>query len=415
MKVLHVNTFDDGGAARAAIRLHEGLRKFGVESDFICVKPRPGSHVATSPLSNAQVLAAIAKRHAAMRAVALQKTPSNRVIHSLGVFQSGLGAWIRSSDYDVINLHWICAEALSIREISELGKPVAWTMHDMWTFTGAEHYDDLDYPGRWKSGYSRDNRPASYSGPDIDRFVWRRKERLWAGKRFQLVAPSNWLAGCARESALMGNQPCEVIHNPIDTSEFRPVDKLEARRILGLPLDRKLILFGALDATSDLRKGYDLLVAALQHLERDFGIGEGVEVAVFGGGRTGNIPGVGLKCHFLGSFQDDISLRVVYSAADIFVAPSRQDNLPNTVVEASACGLPTAAFDIGGMSDIVREGVTGALARPFDSRGLAEKIYRILQSPPSRDAVLEEAVRKFSLDSTIPAYASLYEKMLEWR
>lgn len=412
MKVLHVNAFDaGGGAARAAMRLHEGLRRHGVDSQFVTVKPGSGEDGVFTPLGKRQILSAFAKRHAAQMIASLQKTPTNQLIHSLGLFPSGLGRWINASDIDVVNLHWVCAEALSLGEIAQIKKPIVWTMHDMWSFMGAEHYDDLEHPGRWKAPYTAASRPASYRGLDIDRFVWTRKARLWAGKTFNLVSPSNWLANCARDSALMGNQPCVVIHNPLDTASFGPVDRSQARRMLGLPSDKKLILFGAFGATSDLRKGYDLLIATLREFERLHG-GTNTEVMVFGGQKTGEIPGLGIKSHFRGTFHDDLSLRVVYSAADVFVAPSRQDNLPNTVVEAGACGLPTAAFDIGGMSDIVADGVTGRLAPPFDTAALASGIHRLLETPIARETVRAAAQSKFSLDATVPGYVSLYERVL---
>jgi len=412
MKILHVNTFSSGGAARAAIRLHEGLQRFGVESHFLTVKPEPGDDSVSTPLRKWQIAAAYAKRHLAAQIISLQKTPTSGVIRSLGQFPSGLGGWIERSDFDIVNLHWICAEAMSIHEVGRIRQPVVWTMHDMWPFVGAEHYDDLDHPGRWKSSYTAANRPPTYRGPDIDRYVWNRKARLWADKKFQLVSPSRWLARCARESSLMRSQLCEVIHNPIDTAVFRPVDRAEARQMLGLPANKKFILFGALDAMSDQRKGFDLLVAALHHLERDCGVGRDTEVVVFGGRKTGELSGVGLRSHFLGTFRDDLSLRIIYSAADVFVAPSRQDNLPNTVVEAGACGLPTAAFDIGGMSDIVVEEATGTLAKPFEARALASAIHRLLLSPIAPETVRAATQAKFSLDATVPRYVSLYHNML---
>lgn len=409
MKILHVSTFDSGGgAARAAMRLHDGLLRHGVDSHFITVKPTSLQDAAATPLEQRQIVASLVKRHAAAKIASMQKSPTNNVIHSLGQFSSGLGKWISASDCDIVNLHWICAEALSVQEIARIGKPIVWTMHDMWPFMGAEHYDDLDHPKRWKAPYTKANRPSNYSGPDIDRYIMRRKTKLWAGKKFNLVSPSNWLADCARESAIFGSQPCAVIHNPLNTDAFAPVDKAEARRMLGLPLDKKLILFGALGATTDLRKGYDLLVSALQQLEHNFAVGQNIEVIVFGERRTGKIPGITLKSHFLGTFQDDLSLRVIYSAADIFVAPSRQDNLPNSVIESGACGIPTVAFNIGGMSDIVVDGETGILAQPFDTYDLAAGIHRLLDVPIARQTVRAATHAKFSLEATIPAYLSHY-------
>lgn len=412
MKVLHVNAFDGGGgAARAAMRLHQGLCAQGVDSLFASVKKGIGGPGVVSPLGTGRQVLALAKRQVAWRIAQLQKTPNNPIIHSLGLFSSGLGAWINSSDVDIVNLHWVCAETLSLGEIARIEKPIVWTMHDMWPFMGAEHYDDIEHPGRWKRPYTAANRPPGASGPDLDLKVWARKARLWSGKTFNLVAPSTWLAHCALESNLMGHQPCEVIHNPLDTAAFARIDRNVARELLGLPQNRKLILFGALGATSDRRKGYDLLVEALRFFERNHEAG-GVELVVFGGPNSGGIPSVGLPCHFLGTFADEISLRLVYSAADIFVAPSRQDNLPNTVVEASACGVPTAAFDIGGMSDIVTDSETGVLVAPFDANALAAGMARLLRAPIPHAVVRSHAEKKFARAATLPAYLALYQRLV---
>ena len=413
LKILHVSTLDaGGGAARAAMRLHEGLRSHGIDSHFLTIKPRSGVEAVSSPLNKRQTLAALAKRHAAAQIASLQKTPTNSVIHSLGLFASGLGRWINASDFDVVNLHWICAEALSIGEIAQIEKPIVWTLHDMWPFMGAEHYDDFAHPGRWKQRYTATSRPSGNRGPDIDRYVWALKKRRWQGKSFHLVAPSTWLAGCARQSALMGHQPCAVIHNPLDTASFAPVNRGQARRLLGLPEDQKLVLFGALSATSDQRKGYDLLVAALRDLQRIRGTAD-TEVLILGGPRTGTIDGISMRSHFLGTLHDDLSLRLVYSAADVFIAPSRQDNLPNTVVEAAACGVPTAAFDIGGMSDIVTTGETGILVPPFDTLALAQGVHNLLEKPIAPNKVQADAIAKFSMQATVPRYLSLYSGLLK--
>ena len=176
---------------RAVVQLGPrcGCTRVGVESLFVTIKPVTHEQGVFTPLSKFQQLAALAKRQTAIRISALQKTPTNQVIHSLGLFPTGLARWINASDFDIVNLHWVCAEALSIGEIARIKKPIVWTMHDMWSFMGAEHYDDLEHPGRWKAPYTVTNRPPNYSGPDLDARVWARKASAWAGKAFNLVAP----------------------------------------------------------------------------------------------------------------------------------------------------------------------------------------------------------------------------------
>ncbi len=420
MKILHVSVSTDGGAGRAALRLHDGLRCRGSDSHFTAMHPYIGENVVLRPLSRQQRFAQYTKLVASKLITLLQRTPTNQVIHSPGLFPSGLGRWINASDFDIVNLHWVGWNMLSVKEIGRIDKPIVWTMHDMWPFMGAEHYDDLEHPGRWKMPYTAANRPPTYRGMDIDRYTWARKARYWNDKRFYLVAPSRWLAQCAKDSALMGEMPCNVIPNPLDTAAFAPVDKDTARQLLGLPANKKLLLFGAIDGPTDQRKGYDLLLSALKDLECEHGAGQDAELLVFGGTRVGTIragdnePGLAshFTSHFLGTLHDQLMLRLVYSAADVLIAPSRQDNLPNMVVEAMACGTPVAAFDIGGMPDLIAEGRTGTLAPPFDCAALAGGIHRLLTAPPERTKVREAIVAKVGHEATIPAYLSLYEHIL---
>ena len=413
LKVLHVSTFDvGGGAAKAAVRLHLGLLDQNIESHLLTVESSSNQPSVSSPLGKLQFVVARTTRHIAWRLASLQKTPNNQVVHSLGMFPSGLGRWINNSELDLVNLHWVGSEALSIREIAQINKPIVWTMHDMWPFMGAEHYDDLDYPNRWEEEYTTANRPPAYRGPDLDRWVWNRKKKLWGEKRMHLVSPSSWLAQCAQKSALMGHQPVSVIANPLDCDSYRPLEQSAARELLGLPENKKLILFGAFGAESDSRKGFDLLVSALKRFEESGRNNHEVELMIFGNHEEQEIEGVAARCHYLGELSDDISLRCVYSAADVFVAPSRQDNLPNTIVEAGACGLPVVAFNIGGIPDIVKAGKTGQLAEPFNTNELANLIHQLLDAPIPREVVRATTISSFSLEATIPQYVSLYEDVL---
>jgi glycosyltransferase involved in cell wall biosynthesis len=354
------------------------------------------------------------KRSLSDRLLARQRTPTNPVIHSLNWFPTGLGDWINRSEFDVVNLHWLGAEMLSVEEIGLIRKPVCWTMHDMWPFSGAEHYDDIQYPGRYRHEYTRHNRPPRYSGPDLDAWVWRRKRRAWAERSFHLVSPSCWLAGCAAESALMARQPCCVIPNCVDTDIFKPIDRRLARGILNLDPDRRYVLFGATASTSDLRKGFHLLQPALCSLARQPGIGANTELLVFGAPTPERQPDLGLPVHYLGTFHDDMSLAVLYSAADVFAAPSMQDNLPNTLVESLACGTPCVAFSVGGMPDLVEPGITGYLAEPGNPESFMRQLLAALQQRPlGREAARNKALRTYSSILTANRYKHLYESAFQ--
>lgn len=410
IRVLHVSTgFTGGGAARAAHRVHRALRSIGVESQMLVFDPGAEEQHILRLASRRQRMMQRIKKACDSRLQSLQRTPSNPVLHSLNWFSSGVVPWINASNCDVVNLHWISGTALSIEDIGRIEKPLCWTMHDMWPFSGAEHYDDLHSPGRYKQAYASVNRPRGYSGPDLDAWVWRRKRKAWSDKRFQLVSPSHWLAGCAKESALFSQQSCAVIPNCVDTDIFKPLDRALARQAFNLERDKHYVLFGAMNSVNDKRKGFQALQQALHRLSLEPGVAGKVELLVFGSQAPQSPPDFGLPVHYLGTLHDDVSLALLYNAADVFVAPSLQDNLPNTLVESQACGTPCVAFDIGGMPDLVDHGVTGYLARPDNAEDLAKQIFNALfsQNLP-RENMRQKAMRTYSEAVVASQYENLY-------
>ena len=250
---------------------------------------------------------------------------------------------------------------ISIEQIGKINKPIIWTLHDMWPFCGAEHYT-LNF--RWRDSYSYANKPSNESRFDLNRLVWQRKINSWHFNP-TIIAPSKWMASCAEQSILFSNKNIYTIPNCIDTSFWSPIPKSEAKSILGIENDKKLILFGAFGGHLDPRKGFDLLVAALGRISQLENIDQ-LRLMTFGSTKHTIISELGIQFKSLGHLSDDISLKVAYSAADVFVVPSRMDNLPNTVIEAQSCGTPVVAFDVGGLPDIIVHNQTGYLAKAFD-------------------------------------------------
>lgn len=415
LKVLHVNAADlDGGAARAAFRINLALRKQGVDSRMLVLHRREAHAAVLQPQSSRTRVLQKVKAVLAHRLTQSQRT-SNPVLHSLNYFSSGLADWINRSDADIVNLHWLGGEMISIEEIGRIKKPICWTMHDMWPFSGAEHYDDLQSPERYQHGYHATSRPTEYSGVDLDAWVWRRKRKAWSGKTFHLISPSRWLADCAGKSALFAHQPRTVIPNCIDLGRFYPIDRRQARAILGLREDRRYILFGAMSSTSDQRKGFHLLQPALKRLAEQPEIAADTELLVFGASTPLTPPEFGLPAHYMGHLYDEVSLALLYSAADVFAAPSMQDNLPNTLVESLACGTPCVAFNLGGMPDLIIHQSTGYLAPAYDSIQFAEGLVHILQQPRDtiRTSCRTHAESNYSENTVATRYLALYCKILE--
>ena len=344
----------------------------------------------------------------------LQKS-KEKAFHSTALLSSGLVDELNRSDADVFNLHWINSEFLSISDIARLRKPLVWTLHDMWAFSGAEHYGPDDKDARWRVGYHADNRLPGYAGLDIDRWVWCRKLKAWQ-RPIHIVTPSRWLAACAKASVIMRDWPVTVIPNPLDTRQYQPWPKALACQLLGLPADANLVVFGAIGGAQDLRKGWDLLLPALESLAAQR---VEIECVIFGQSAPSKPPSVGLPLHWMGHLHDDATLALLYSAADVVVVPSRQENLPQSGTEAHACGCPVVAFDCTGLSDVVVHGDTGYLANPYDIEDLANGIRWVLESADRRAhlaaAARARALRLWAPEVVVPQYLNVYQKAAEAR
>jgi glycosyltransferase involved in cell wall biosynthesis len=313
---------------------------------------------------------------------------------------------------DLIHLHWIVEGFVQIEALRSIRCPVVWTFHDSWPFTGGCHL-----PGSCRN-YQESCGCCPVLGStrmrDLSKRVWARKRKAWSGLNLTCVAPSRWLADCASASSLLEGHRVEVIPNGIDVSVYRPGDRLAARAALGLPTDRRLIVFGANHALSDLNKGFDLLQAALAGLSP--GERAESELVLFGEDADSQVPDCGMLVRNLGVLREEKSIVQLYQAADLFAVPSRQENLPNMVMEAMACGTPCVAFAVGGLPDLIRHGVEGYLATPGDSADLGRGIAWVLEDSVRRESLAARArdkiVGEFSLGGTVSRYLQLYRDLL---
>ena len=412
MRVLHLSYSDlAGGAARAAYRIHRALIGSGIDSRMLVrekISTDPTVSQATEGLGGS---GRILQRRLSNLLLRLQRSPDH-TLRSLNLFRSNMPRQLDLQSADIINLHWVGLETMSVAEIGRISKPVVWTLHDMWAFCGSEHYARDAPDARHREGYRADNRVGGASGIDLDRWTWNRKRRAWR-RPYHVVCPSRWLAGCTRGSALMSTWPVDVIPNPIDCSLYAPQERRRARVELGLPPHAKVLLFGAAGGVADPRKGFRHLLAALQQFHSQER--ERTVLALFGGHMESAEPPAGFRVQEFGHIDDERKMAMLYGAADAFVAPSEMDNLPNTVVEALACGTPVVGFDVGGMPDMVTSGREGHLCRPFDASELAAGIRAILDHPSPqslRDAARSRALQMFGEQRIALKYQELYERVL---
>jgi glycosyltransferase involved in cell wall biosynthesis len=397
-----------GGADRAAYRLYRALRSQVGQTRMTVSHKKSDDWTVTGPSTLSQKAKHFMRPKIGGRIMALQRTP-NLNMHSTNILPSNRAAIINRSDTDIVNLHWVGGETMSIEDLGKIRKPVVWTFHDMWALCGAEHFAEDGADARWRTGYYVHNRLAGSSGLDIDRYTWNRKRRAWTSP-VQIVTPSRWLAECVTHSALMTGWPVAVIPNVLDTDVFKPLDRHYSRHVLNLPSDKQIVLFGALGGVHDFRKGYDLLLDAMKFLSARR---SDILCVVFGQGEPEHAPAIPFPVKWMGHIGDDTTLALVYNAADVMVTPSRQENLPQSATEAHACGCPVVAFNCTGLPEVVEHLVTGYLAQAYEAEDLARGIAWVLDNKPRRTglgmAARDRAERLWSARSVVPAYLDVYE------
>lgn len=417
LRVIQVSTDDiTGGAARCAFRLHRGLVGEGVQSRML-VRRKKGH----DPLVDVFAPDADPIRRAARK---FRRRRLGRAIAAYGAtrppgyegFNTDRTEWgsepaAQLTEFDVLNLHWVSRfiDARGFLNAIPPDVPIVWTLHDMNLFTGGCHYDDGC--GAFRDQCGRCPQLGSEDENDLSHQVWSRKEELFGGDlegRMHIVTPSRWMATEAAGSSLLGDRfPISVIPYGLDTDAFAPRDRGEARHVLGVPPDAVVVLFVA-QMVGNRRKGFGHLVDALGELSDV----DNLFLLSIG---SGNPPADGFQGRHLSFTSEDRMLSLVYSAADLFVLPSVQDNLPATVLESIACGTPVVAFDAGGVGDMVREGRTGFLAPVGDVAALAQALRRALSDRDAlsalRDSCREVAVTEYPLSLQAARYTALYEEL----
>ena len=407
-KPLLVVTQDTGGASVAALRLLDALRANTVNATMLTYYKQTKHPHVKSALARISGIEKLWLRTVIRRA--MNQSEAYRVQHhamwSSNRLANPFHNILNRSDANLLHLHWVGTGLLPLAAFPKLNKPIIWTLHDMWAFTGGCHYSQgcNRYQTHCQNCPLLDN-PHEH---DTSYHVFEDKLKHWRDVPMTIITPSHWLADCARNSVILQNKTIEVIPNPIDTTEFYPFDKTCARKLMKLPADKKLILFGAgyIHAPG---KGFSALQAALAKLNP-----ETTELVLFGGGDV-DASAFPVRVHQKG-VVDDLRLLLLYNAADVLVLPSREDNLPNTVMEALACGTPCVAFNIGGMPDMIDHQQNGYLAQPFAVDDLAHGIEWVLSEADAAALshyAREKVLSRFSMDVVAKQYIAVYERVLE--
>jgi glycosyltransferase involved in cell wall biosynthesis len=404
-KTLHLTTYDEfGGAARAAQRIYQSLKTQPLRCEMITLnKTVNDSTIKTPKEIDAKIKLKLA--YDLLSSYRSQRIESSNMLQSFGEASAGIIDEINTSDAKIIHLHWIC-NMLSIEDIALIKKPIVWTLHDMWAFSGSEHY-----------AYDQDayfyNDPDTIPLNDISYKTWIKKVNLWKDKKFTIVAPSRWLAALVKKSILFRNSSVNVIPYPIDIQLWKPQSQLNVKTEFNFNGNKKQILFIAQNPLYDLNKGWDLLQESLLSLYYNDRVD--FELVVVGHEGTFDIK-LPFVVHSLGKIKIDQILMRLYSAVDLMVVPSRAENFPQVTLEAQACGLPSVGFNIGGIPDIIIHQKTGWISEAYDTIDLALGIKWILEDD-NRHTILSENARKnivtkFSPDVIAKQYYNLYENIL---
>ena len=421
IEILTVSTSDGiGGAARAAYRIFKAIQALGIK-DRMLVKNRCTTDETVVELSTFNPRLPFYSLYDWIRTKVknqLQHRSWNRYPHRKAIFLSDLrseplhGA-LHKLDYDILHLHWCNLRFFPFSELKKVGKPIVWTLHDTWAFTGICHYFD-DCP-KYQTECGACPLLASNDANDLSRAVFRKKREYYEGLDLHIVTPSRWLADCVKKSALMTQFPVSVIPNCIDVDTFSPRDRDEACRHFDLPTDRRYILYGAMGATSDPRKGFAELITAMGMMEEDASLSD-VELVVFGSDRPLQALTLRRKIHYLGELKREEDIVAAYCLSSVMVVPSLSENLSNSIMEALSCGVPVAAFNIGGNSDMIQHRKNGYLAKEKDCRDLADGIRYLLHNP-NRGTFAANARRwvleHYTVSSVAKQYVELYTKVKE--
>jgi glycosyltransferase involved in cell wall biosynthesis len=410
-----------GGAGRAAYRLHKGLNEIGLHS-YMVVRRKSSSHkeifeIDIKKKSCAQIKERLLGKFIQGQYINQNRTPLSNTIFTLpypGYDLSNLEI-IRESN--IINMHWVSyfLSLTTIKKLLRMGKPVVWTLHDQWAFTGGCHYC------AGCNHYVDSCANCSQIADDplhLPQAIFKDKIKYFKDENLTIVTPSQWLYRCARNSRLFKNSRIELIPNSLETHHFFPVPKKEAKKKLGIPEHSMTLLFVA-EMGYEKRKGLKELLDAVQICKKNKNFKQLMQkkmINILCFGEPGkNLDQVGIHVESLGYINSEEKIRDAYNAADLYILSSLEDNLPNTMLEAMACGTPVVSFPIGGMPDMIKNGKTGAVAADISPRKLSEAILRLLFNPQEREKTgknCRKLIRqRFALQHQAENYLALFKDL----
>lgn len=409
MKILFLNSTDcRGGAARAAVRLLDAVSNSGIDATMLA---QERGHTGVEPSLMEKLYLWLRPRVDSLPVLTYRHRSG--MIFSPSRLPDRIAEKIMLVKPDLVHLHWIQEGFVKIETLSDLNLPIVWTLHDSWPFTGGCHvpYDCERFMNSCGAC------PVLVSGDenDLSRKVWLRKRHAWKDVCFTIVAPSRWLAEKASASSLFRNMRIEVIPNCIDIAVYHRHDSDKWRSEYGIEPNKRVIILNASQMAHDPNKGEDLMSKILSGVLR---LPEAcnIHLLVVGTGFSRSLIPDGFSASYTGQIGSEARMAEVYSAADLLIVSSRSENLSNTVMEAMACAVPAVAFNVGGMSDLIQDGINGRLVAPFDSDRFIDAISWCLDSvrlPELSSNAADIAISRYSNSSVAERYSAVYKNALD--
>ena len=343
-----------------------------------------------------------------------ERDKSIRFLFNPGVFGQNLSTHPALLQADIIHLHWINFGFLGISDIRKLlrmGKPIFWTLHDMWTFTGGCHHSGSCTRYEQKCGQCPFLKSPDHT--DLSHALWNKKHSAFESENLKIITCSHWLEQKAKASSILSSHNIQCIPNALNLRQFAPAQKTVIKTNLGLDIQKKYMLFVAMRASAPT-KGFTYLKNALEIWVKNnpeakkfaelLVVGEVHEPAVF--------EALALPVRLVGKVSNGKKMAEYYNAADVFVTPSLEENLPNTLMEAMACGTPCVGFQVGGIPEMIDHLSNGYVARPLNAEDLATGIQWVFDHPEASQAAREKTENCYAEQLVAKKHVDFYQKAL---
>ena len=394
----------------ASFRIHNGLLKAGINSKLVVASKsivRKEIYQPNTWLDKILALLPVVNEYLLKKVFRV----TSHVYFSVNKYQSVFHRlWFRKSNNtnrDITHLHWVGNGFITLGNLRKIKGPIVVTLHDMWFITGGCHVN-LEC-----SNYLNDCRTCprvrnSIMGHNVIKWSFQDKKKFFGSGRVEVVVLSTWMQELALQSPILNGVKVHLIPNGIDQNRFKPINRIEARRLFNFDIEDSLILFGGISALSDHNKGFDLLKSAIKNFR---GNRNNLKLITFGSPRFDLEHIDGVPTINVGILQDEESISALYSAVNVVAVPSRQESFSQICAESISCGTPVIAFNHSGPKDIISHKQTGYLARPYDVLEFAQGLEWLI-GQDLRKACKQSALVKFDLDKIAKKHIDVYENIL---